>query len=82
MARLYLHCAICDRKQADGLISGAAWGRYEVDTKVVGDHPALHGTSLRVCPTCVGRHPDWQKRIAAALGLGSGASGPAFETAQ
>jgi hypothetical protein len=81
MARLYLHCAICDRKQADGLISGAAWGRFEVDPSVAGDHPAFKGTALRVCPTCVGRHPDWRDRIASALGLGGG-SGQAFEAAQ
>jgi hypothetical protein len=81
MARLYLHCAICDRKQADGLISGAAWGRLEVDPAVVSDHPALKGSELRVCPTCVGRHPDWQERIRSALGIGGG-SGTAFEAAQ
>jgi hypothetical protein len=81
MARLYLHCAICDRKQADGLLSGAAWGRYDVDPAAVEGHPALKGTALRVCPTCVGRHPDWQERLAAALGL-DGSSGQAFEAAR
>ena len=81
MARLYLHCAICDRKQADGLISGAAWGRFEVGPDVASDHPALKGTALRVCPTCLGRHPDWQDRIASALGLGGG-GGTALEAAQ
>jgi len=81
MARLYLHCAMCDRKQADGLISGAAWGRYEVDPGVVRDHPALKGAALCVCPACLGRHPDWQERIASALGLGRGGGG-AFEAAQ
>jgi hypothetical protein len=72
MARLYLHCALCDRKQADGLISGAAWGRYEVDPALADGHPALKGSALRVCPTCVGRHPDWRERIATALGLSGG----------
>jgi hypothetical protein len=70
MARLYLHCAICDRKQADGLISGAAWGRFEVADDTARDHPALRGTALRVCPTCIERHPDWLDRISTALGLG------------
>jgi hypothetical protein len=81
MARLYLHCAICDRKQAEGLLSGAAWGRYEVDPGALREHPSLRGTSLRVCPTCVGRHPDWRAELARALGLGS-ADGPALEAAQ
>ena len=30
MSRLYLVCAVCSRRQADGLISGAAWGRAEL----------------------------------------------------
>jgi hypothetical protein len=81
MGRLYLHCAICDRKQADGLISGAAWGRFEVDPAHVGDHPSLKGNALRVCPTCVGRHPDWREQLRAALGLGSG-PGAAFGAAR
>lgn len=79
MARLYLHCAVCDRKQADGLISGAAWGRVEVGPGVADNHPALKGTALRVCPTCVQRHPDWQSRILASLGL---AVETRFEAAQ
>jgi hypothetical protein len=78
MARLYLHCALCDRKQADGLLSSAAWGRFEVDPDVVRDHPSLKDTALRVCPTCLGRHPDWQERLRTALGL---AGGPLAETA-
>lgn len=69
MARLYLHCAICSRKQAEGLLSGAAWGRVEVPAQASVDHPALSGTTLRACPTCIGRHPDWQSRLLAALGL-------------
>jgi hypothetical protein len=77
MARLYLHCAMCDRKQADGLLSGAAWARYEVDPAAVRDHPGLNGTTLRVCPTCIGRHPDWRAELAAALGLGGTALGTA-----
>lgn len=68
MARLYLHCALCDRKQADGLLSGAAWGRFEVGAAAAG-HRALNGTALRVCPTCAERHPDWRNRLATSLGL-------------
>ncbi|MBM3679108.1 MAG: hypothetical protein FJW96_14725 [Actinobacteria bacterium] len=72
MARLYLHCAICDRKQADGLISGAAWGRVEMASQ------ALAGATLRVCPTCIQRHDDWHDRVASALAPpgGSGHASP------
>jgi hypothetical protein len=77
MSRLYLHCAICSRKQADGLLSGAAWGRVELPAGTSVEHPALSGTTLRACPTCIGRHPDWQDRVLLALGLGPG---PRFET--
>jgi hypothetical protein len=69
---LYLHCVICSRKQADGLLSGAAWGRLELPPGAEVEHPALRGSTLRACPTCIGRHPDWQNRMLAALGLGSG----------
>jgi hypothetical protein len=48
---LYLHCAICNRKQANGLISGTAWGRVEPP------EPAL-----RVCPSCMNAHPNWVAR--------------------
>lgn len=75
MSRLYLRCAICDRQQADGLISGAAWGRLELANGVVVDHPALKGLMLRACPHCVGRHPDWKERALGALGLDAGALG-------
>jgi hypothetical protein len=76
VARLYLHCVLCSRKQADGLLSSAAWGRLELPPGAEIEHPALHGASLRVCPTCIGRHPDWQDRLVAALGLSPG-FGPA-----
>jgi hypothetical protein len=78
---LYLHCVICGRKQADGLISGASWGRLEVPKGAEVDHPGLSGSSLRACPTCIGRHSDWQDRILAALGLASGFT-PTAEAAQ
>lgn len=72
MSRLYLHCVLCNRKQADGLISGAAWGKLDLPDGLERDHPALSGASLRACPTCIGRHPDWQERMLATLGLAHG----------
>jgi len=69
MSRLYLRCAICSRQQAEGLISGAAWGRLELPPGAEIDHPALRGSHLRACPTCIGRHPNWQQELLAALGL-------------
>jgi hypothetical protein len=69
MSRLYLHCALCSRKQADGLISGAAWGRFDVPQDAETKHPAYGGTTLRACPTCVQRHPDWRERLLTALRL-------------
>ncbi|MCS7007346.1 MAG: hypothetical protein RMM28_07160 [Thermoleophilia bacterium] len=69
MSRLYLRCAICARQQADGLISSAMWGRLELPPGVEVDHPALRGTTLRACPTCVSRQPDWKERLLVALGI-------------
>ena len=69
MSRLYLRCAICSRQQADGLISSAMWGRLELPPGVEVDHPALKGSTLRACPSCVGRQPDWQQRLLVALGI-------------
>jgi hypothetical protein len=70
MSRLYLRCAICSRQQADGLISGAAWGRLELPPGAEVDHPALKGSAFRVCPTCIQRHSDWQQSLLESLGLG------------
>jgi hypothetical protein len=69
MSRLYLRCAICSRQQADGLISGAAWGRLELPPGAEIDHPALKGSAFRVCPTCIQRHADWQQSLLESLGL-------------
>lgn len=69
MSRLYLRCAICSRQQADGLISSASWGRLELPPGVEVDHPALKGSTLRACPSCVGRQPDWQEHLLVALGV-------------
>jgi hypothetical protein len=69
MSRLYLRCVICSRQQAEGLLSGAAWGRLELPAGTALDHPALAGSSLRACPSC-SSDPDWQRRVLASLGIG------------
>lgn len=69
MSRLYLRCAICSRQQADGLISSAMWGRLDLPPGVEIDHPALKGSTLRACPSCVGRQPDWRSHLLVSLGI-------------
>ncbi|HUG63602.1 MAG TPA: hypothetical protein VMK83_00130 [Gaiellaceae bacterium] len=69
MSRLYLVCAVCSRRQADGLISGAAWGKMELPPGVELEHPALKGSHLRCCPSCVQRHPEWAEELMSSLGL-------------
>ena len=69
MARLYLHCVLCDRKQADGLLSGAAWGTLALPAHVVVEHPAVHGSQVRACPVCVGHHRNWHTAALASLGV-------------
>jgi len=69
MSRLYLLCVICSRQQADGLISGAAWGRLELPPGSEIEHPALKGSTFRCCPTCAERHPDWKESVLSSLGL-------------
>jgi hypothetical protein len=81
MSRLYLVCAVCSRRQADGLISGAAWGRLELPAGVQIEHEALKGSHFRCCPSCVQRHPQWAQELLAALGL-SDDLGPAQAAAQ
>jgi hypothetical protein len=71
VSRLYLRCVICSRQQADGLISGAAWGRLELPAGASLDHPALAGSTLRACPSC-SSDPNWQHRVLASLGFGHG----------
>ncbi len=58
MSRLYLECALCGRKQAEGLLSRAAWGHVEVS----GQRP------LRACPSCKGTYSDWETRVVSAAG--------------
>jgi hypothetical protein len=74
VSRLYLRCAICSRQQADGLLSGAAWARLELPLGAELEHPALHGSTLRACPSCASQ-PDWQNRLLSSLGLGPGGGG-------
>jgi hypothetical protein len=69
MSRLYLRCIICSRQQADGLISGASWGRLELPEGHTVDHPALAGSTLRACPSCIGNDPEWQNRVLASFGI-------------
>lgn len=77
MSRLYLLCVVCSRQQADGLISGAAWGRLELPAGAAVEHPALKGSMFRCCPTCVQRHPEWQVELLASLGLSQNGTGTA-----
>ena len=74
---LYLHCVICSRKQADGLISGMAWGRLELPAGAQIDHPGLNGSTLRACPSCMSENPDWQSSVLSGLGFSSGAEAQA-----
>ncbi len=55
MSRLFLHCALCGRKQADGLLSRGYWGHLDT----------ANGSPIRACPTCKGTHPDWEDRLRA-----------------
>jgi hypothetical protein len=58
MSRLYLECALCGRKQAEGLLSRAAWGHFEREGE----------TPLRACPSCKGTYSDWETRVVSAAG--------------
>jgi hypothetical protein len=62
MSRLYLHCGLCGRRQAEGLLSRAAWGRLELEG----------GNVLQACPTCRSTAPDWESRLL----TGAGEQGP------
>ncbi|MBA2294057.1 MAG: hypothetical protein H0W16_02880 [Actinobacteria bacterium] len=70
MATLYLHCAICGRKQAGGLLSAAAWGQAPLSVGAALDHPAMSDSSVRACPTCIERDADWVTTARVALGAG------------
>jgi hypothetical protein len=48
-----MNCSLCDRRQADGLLSRGLWG-----------HVHHGGTELHACPTC--RQSDgWEDRVRA-----------------
>jgi hypothetical protein len=55
MSRLYLHCGLCGRKQADGLLSRGFWGHLEAGSQ-----------ALCACPTCK-QSADWETRLLATL---------------
>lgn len=77
MSRLYLRCVICSRQQAEGLISGASWGKLELPPGTGIEHPALEGSHFRVCPHCMQRHPDWESSLLESFGLAGPRSQPA-----
>ena len=56
MSPLYLHCAICGRKQADGLLSRGQWGHV-----VLPD-----GTPRQACPACKSANADWESVLVAS----------------
>ena len=57
MSRLLMHCGLCGRKQAEGLLSKAAWGHVDVGNDRV----------LRACPGCKEQYRDWEQRLRAAV---------------
>ncbi|MBA3330588.1 MAG: hypothetical protein H0T39_06885 [Actinobacteria bacterium] len=70
MARLYLHCVLCSRKQAEGLLSGAAWEALALPAGVTVEHPAVHRSTVRACPGCVAQHHrNWHAAALATLGV-------------
>jgi hypothetical protein len=74
MATLYLHCAICGRKQAGGLLSSAAWGAAPLPSGSTVDHPSVRGSAVRACPTCVSQDSNWA--TSALVAVGAGGAGP------
>ena len=70
MSRLFLHCGLCGRKQADGLLSRGFWGHLELG----------EDRALRACPTCKEQHVDWASRLQADVAGRAGA--PAFGQAR
>ena len=68
MSRLFLHCAFCGRKQADGLLSRNSWGHVR----------AADGTTLMACPGCKATDTGWESRLLATAGpaASSRESGP------
>ena len=54
---LLLHCTLCGRKQADGLLSRNAWGHLSLED----------GNVLRACSSCKGQYSDWDIRLRATV---------------
>jgi ribosome-binding protein aMBF1 (putative translation factor) len=55
MPGLYMSCSLCDRRQADGLLSRGTWG-----------HIHLEGAELHACPTCK-QGSNWEDQVRATL---------------
>jgi hypothetical protein len=66
---LYLHCILCSRKQAHGLLSSGSWGMTPLPANANVEHPSVRDASVCTCPGCRTTHADWQQRALAALGL-------------
>jgi len=73
VATLYLHCAICGRKQAGGLLSASAWRQTPLPAGAAVDHPAVSDSLVRACPGCVARDADWPTTALLGVGLQSDA---------
>ena len=67
MPGLFLHCGLCGRKQADGLLSRGHWGHYETSER-----------TLRACPSCKHQYQDWTERLLAASNLAPTMAAPAY----
>jgi len=59
MSKLYLHCELCGRKQAEGLLSRAAWGHVEL----------TDGRTVSACSPCRTADADWEARLRALGGV-------------
>ena len=68
MPTLYLHCAICGRKQARGLLSASAWGQTPLPAGAAVDHPAVSESLVRACPGCVAKDANWATTAVASVG--------------
>jgi len=56
MATLYLACALCGSKQADGLLSRGRWGHLETPSG-----------AQQACPRCKSDYPDWTSRLLSSV---------------
>ena len=72
MSRLFLHCGLCGRQQADGLLSRGYWGHLD----------AGNGNALRACPTCKTSNNDWESRLTAGANGAAPAVGQVYDIAR